>query len=241
MTQSIKEFLARPDIKEYRDAHSYGELKSEDFFRDPFRNIFINHDLFYAAADGIVLYTKDVVNPEDFLDIKGKEYSLKDMLADQSYDLPALVIGIFMSYLDVHINRVPVSCYYLSRRETNQIHTHGVSMVMVENELLEDFNYEKTDLDYLVYNEKHVSMFYSTAINGRFYIVQTADRDVDVILNWGQGKFITQGDRFGQIRFGSQCDLIIPHKKGINYEFLVKPLDHVEAGVDPVLRVIRKD
>jgi phosphatidylserine decarboxylase len=112
-------------------------------------------------------------------------------------------------------------------------------MLMMENELLEDFHLDPKALEYLVHNEKQASVFYCPAINGRFYIVQVADKDVDVILNWGKGKFVYQGDRFGQIRHGSQCDVCIPRKPGIDYEFLVKPLDHVEAGIDPILRIIK--
>jgi phosphatidylserine decarboxylase len=67
-----------------------------------------------------------------------------------------------------------------------------------------------------------------------------ADKDVDVILNWGKGRHLMQGDRFGQIRFGSQCDLCLPLRDHLEYEILVKPLDHVEAGIDPIVRVIKK-
>jgi phosphatidylserine decarboxylase len=240
MTESIKDFLARKDIKEMRDREEMGEVMSKDFFRDPFRAIHINHDLFYAPADGIVLYAKERVKPKDFLDIKGKDYSLAEMLADPDYDLPSLVVGIFMSAWDVHVNRVPASCNYLSKTGTSPIITHGISMLMMEKELLELHHFCPEDIGYLVHNEKQVSMFHSPAINSRFYIVQVADKDVDVILNWGKGRHLMQGDRFGQIRFGSQCDLILPIKKNLKYEILVKPMDHVEAGLDPIVRITKE-
>ena len=68
-----------------------------------------------------------------------------------------------------------------------------------------------------------------------------ADRDVDVIQCWGARKFLSQCRRFGQIRYGSQCDLVIPLDKKMKYELLVKSLDHVEAGVDPLIRIIKEN
>lgn len=235
--QTIKEFLNRADIKKIKE-HTLGQIMEEDFFRDPLRPIFFNPDLFYAPADGIVLYAKEVEADEQF-EIKGAKFTLKDMLANEDYKEKSIVVGIFMTAWDVHINRVPASCYYLDSRSTPPLQTHGVSMLMAENDLLEDFNYKKEDLEYLRYNEKQVSFFHCPEIKGRFYLVQVADKDVDVITCWRKGSHLTQGDRMGAIRFGSQCDLVIPLNKGIEYEALVKPLDHVEAGIDPVIRIIR--
>jgi len=234
--QSIKEFLDRPDIKEIKDKHTQGERVETDFFRDPLRPSFYNPKLLYAPADGIVLYAKEFDADEKFA-IKGADFSLKDMLADEELKGKFLVVGIFMTALDVHMNRVPCNCQYIKRRVTDPIQTKGVSMIMMEDDLLKAFNYKKEDFDYLRYNEKHVSVFYSPVLKSRFYIVQIADRDVDVVLNWHLGKPFVQGDRFGQIRFGSQCDICIPMGKGDKYEILVKKLEHVEAGVDPVIRI----
>ena len=237
MTETIKEFLNRDDIKIIKE-HALGEIMETDFFRDPLRTITLNRDLFYAPADGIVLYAKEV-KPDEPYQIKGVDFTIRDMLADENYKEKSLVVSIFMTALDVHINRVPSSCYYIDTHSTPPLQTHGVSMVMEENDLLEDFNYKKEYLEYLRYNEKLVSVFYCPAIKGRFYIVQIADKDVDCCLTWHKGCFLVQGDRFGQIRCGSQVDLVIPLKKGIKYETLVKSLDHVEAGIDPVLKITR--
>jgi len=237
--EAIKEFLSRPDIKEIKEKHTQGEIMTEDFFRDPLRPMYITPDVFYAPADGIVLYAMDRVKPDDFLEIKGKDFTLKDLLADQDYQDESAVVGIFMTAYDVHINRAPTAAYYLGTRDTDYIYTHNISMLMAENELLEEFHYSKDALSYLMTNEKRVSSFYGNEVRHKFYVVQVGDKDVDVILTWGKGKHIKQGDRFGQIRFGSQCDVIIPRKKGYEYELLVKPLEHVEAGRDSIIKVMR--
>jgi len=231
----LKEWVNSDEIKKIQNMPK-GKMFSTAFFRDPMRVIIINHDLFYAPADGVVLYAKEY-DPKDFLEIKGKEFPLTDLLADKDYKERSLVIGIFMTGFDVHINRVPASAHYIDIRLTNNIYTHNVSMIMAENNLLDDFRINKNALGYLRSNEKRISVFSCHAIKGHFYIVQIADRDVDCILNWGQSKHLTQGDRFGQIRFGSQVDVVIPVKYLKNYEVCVKPLDHVLAGVDAIIRI----
>ena len=232
--QTIQEFLNRPDIVAMQ-GNSLGKQMSEDFFRDPLRPITLNHNLFYAPADGVVLYAKEVKADEPY-EIKGSKFTLKNLLNNDDYEEKSLVVGIFMTALDVHINRVPASCYYLEVTGTNPIQTHGVSMMVMENNLLDDFKIKTQDMEYLRYNEKQVSKFYCPAIKSSFYLIQIADKDVDVILNWRKGQFLLQGDRFGAIRWGSQVDICIP-LKGMKYETLVKPLGHVEAGIDPILRI----
>lgn len=233
--ESIKEFLARKDIKEIK-RHTQGEVMSVDFFRDPLRPVTYNEKLMYAHADGVVLYAKEMKANEPY-EIKGSEFTLKEMLDDEYYNEKSLVVGIFMTALNVHINRVPASAYYLKQRSTNPIQTHGVSMMIEEKSLLDDFCISKKGMDYLVYNEKNISTFYCPAIKGRYYIVQIADRDVDCCLTWRERQHLVQGDRYGQIRFGSQCELIIP-LKSTKFEVLVKPLDMVEAGVDPIIKIL---
>jgi phosphatidylserine decarboxylase len=235
--QTIKEFLDRKDIREIKDKHSLGKQASEDFFRDPLRTITLNRELFYAPADGVVLDIREV-RPDEDLDIKGSKFTLKNLLTKPEYDKKSLVCSIFMTVFDVHINRVPTNCFYLEKSKTNIIQTHGASMLMEENDLLKEFSIKKQDMNYMIYNEKQVSKFYSPAINGHFYLVQIADKDIDTILNWHVGHFHLQGSRFGMIRFGSQVDMVIPMTKDFKYKALCKPLDHVEAGLDPIFKLI---
>src|SRR5690606_17093512 len=60
------------------------------FFRSPFRNLLLHEDLIIAPADGKVVVIEDVEEPEYFKD-KRKQ------------------ISIFMSPINVHITRNPVS------------------------------------------------------------------------------------------------------------------------------------
>ena len=85
-----------------------GELSNTFFFRDPLRPNHVDHRHFYSPADGTILYQKVVQNATDpIVEIKGMNYTIQDVLGDKTYDKPSLVIGIFMSFYDVHINRIP--------------------------------------------------------------------------------------------------------------------------------------
>src|SRR5262252_9039605 len=79
-------------------------LSEQYFFRDPSRPAFTDTTHFFAPADGILLY-QEVVRPDEaILDIKGKQYSPQDAMRDPAYDRESLVIGIFMTFFDVHVN-----------------------------------------------------------------------------------------------------------------------------------------
>ncbi len=66
--------------------------------------------ILFASADGIILYQRKVDPGEPILDIKGKPYSLCAALRDNAYDRPSLVVATFMTFFDVHVNRIPPPC-----------------------------------------------------------------------------------------------------------------------------------
>jgi phosphatidylserine decarboxylase len=234
----IKEWLKTEEVKKMREENTLGQNMTQDFFRDPLRSIIYDPTLMYAPADGVVLYAMENVKPDDFLEIKGKDFSLKEMLHDEDYDKPSLVVGIFMTSYDVHVNRVPLDAYYLEERSTNFIFTHNISMLIVEHDLFTEFNYDKKGLSYLQSNERKVNIFYCPEIRGKYYVVQIGDKDIDVISNWHKGNHLMQGHRFGQVRWGSQCDLVIPlTNPDVHYELLVKKMQHVESGIDPIIKI----
>ena len=83
------------------------ELSNTFFFRDPVRPTYIDNEHFYSPADGTILYQKIVQPGEQVLEIKGIDYTIQDVMGDKDYNKPSLVVGIFMSFYDVHINRIP--------------------------------------------------------------------------------------------------------------------------------------
>lgn len=237
MPETIKEWLKSSDVK--RCKANAGNLIAELFHRDPQRRVFIDPTVFYAPADGIVLYALENIKPtEAVAEIKGKKFSVRDLLDDPDYDYPSLVVGIFMTQYDVHINRMPTSGYVTEEHRTPYLFTPNVSMIFEENDILEEAMPKKDDLSYLFMNERQILRVYNPKIRNNYYMVQIAEKDVDVILNWGLGKDHTQGERFGMIRFGSQVDIVVPLTGSRKYELAVQRNQHVLAGVDPIIKIL---
>ena len=102
MAQTLKEWLST-EVKKLQKM-PVSELSNTFFFRDPIRPNFIDHEHFYSPADGTILYQKFITDPtEPVVEIKGMNYTLQDVVGDDEYNTPSLVIGIFMSFYDVHI------------------------------------------------------------------------------------------------------------------------------------------
>lgn len=237
MALTLKQWKETPEYKRVA-ALSDAELFGKEFFRDPPRPIYLDRNIFYAPADGVILYAVPEVQPDEpIVRIKGRDFTPRDCLDDQSFDQPSMVCGIFMSRLDVHTNRVPTSGYLIECHRTPFLFTPNVSMILEEDDILEDSDPDPDHEQYLFQNERRIVTIYNAHLRLRYYVVQIAERDVKVIANFGDRQYFTQGDRYGQVRMGSQVDLIVPLKDGLNLELMVKPKLHVEAGIDPVIKV----
>src|SRR5881397_3707765 len=81
-------------------------LSQRHFFRDPSRPSCSDTSFFFSPADGIILYQEVVAPDEAIVDIKGKPYRLRDAMRDEDYARRSLIIGIFMTFFDVHVNRI---------------------------------------------------------------------------------------------------------------------------------------
>jgi phosphatidylserine decarboxylase len=208
------------------------------FFRDPSRPLFSDTSYFFSPADGVILYQKTVAPDECLLDIKGKSYSVRQAMRDESYDRPSLVIGIFMTFYDVHVNRVPFPGR-LSYRELDPIDTFNHPMLEVEQRIIEDLHVSMATADYLHYNQRIINRIDSVQLQDSYYILQIADYDVNCITPYKlkQNQPVFQGQRFSQIRYGSQVDMVIPLSARWDFE-TIQPIGcHVEAGVDKLVAI----
>jgi phosphatidylserine decarboxylase len=145
------------------------------FFRDPDRTVPDG-----SADEGIV------ISPAD-----GKVVVVADV-DDQEYHMgPAKQISIFLSPLNVHVNRIPVSGvvdYYK----------------YVKGKYLVAFHDKASEL-----NERtHIGIR-----NGRIRVLfkQIAGAVARrIVCKIGVGDKVEVGERFGMIKFGSRMDLIVP-------------------------------
>jgi phosphatidylserine decarboxylase len=235
----LKEWIQSPEVKKLKDMPG-GLRYGKEFFRDPLRSIYLRPEMFYAAADGIILYAHARVKPDEaIVTIKGRKLTTRDVLDDKTFNDDALVIGTFMTEYDVHVNRVPTSGYVTESHKTPYLFTHNFSMMLEQDELMHGKGSHPDDMGYLFPNERQIVKIYAPRIKCSYYLVQIAERDVDEICNWGYGHQV-QGEQYGIVRFGSQVDLIIPLKKNEErFKVLAKENWHVEAGLDPLVEVLK--
>ena len=213
-----------------------GELSNTFFFRDPLRPTYIDNEHFYSPADGTILYQKMVLPNEQVLEIKGIDYTLQDVMGNKDYNKPSLVIGIFMSFYDVHINRIPYSGVIKYNR-LEPIESTNKPMLAVEKDILNKV-INPNNMDYLKYNERVLNTIYNSSLDYTYYIVQIADEDVNVIAPFKQqGDLCTQNERFSLIRWGSQVDLVLPIDERFSFELLLKETMHINAGLDKLIKI----
>jgi phosphatidylserine decarboxylase len=154
------------------------------------------------------------------------------------YDRESLVIGVFMTFYDVHVNRIPFRGR-LSYRELDPIDTYNYPMLEVEKDLIEQAIVRPQNAAYLHNNQRMLNRVYAADLWQSYYILQIADFDVDSIVHFQlkQNQPCDQNQRFSQIRYGSQVDLIVPISQRFDYELTQQTGVHVEAGIDPLIRI----
>ena len=147
------------------------------FFRDPDRVIPEDANLILSPADGKIVDIRNSSPPEHL---------------NLSNEQPRFIISIFLSVLDVHINRIPIkgiikALYYKAGRFLSACNTNA-----------------------------------STENEQQFIIMETSDqRDLiikqvagavarRIVCNLHEGQEVDPGSRFGMIRFGSRVEIFLP-------------------------------
>jgi phosphatidylserine decarboxylase len=194
------------------------------FFRDPDR-ITPSGDNIVAPADGTIIYIRKVEEGKVPLAIKNrKEIELEEIMkldpdgkASQRY-----IMGIFMTPLDVHVNRAPIS-----GKVEQMLYFSGKNFSMARmtfNKIL-GINPLYSGTGHILQNERNTML-----IKGEFpvYVVQIADSYVKKIENWvKEGEVVKKGQRIGIVKMGSQVDVIFPLEP---LEIQVREGQHVTAG-----------
>jgi len=239
MAKTLQEWI-KTDVAK-AEKMSIGQLSNQFFFRDPIRPNYIDNEHFYSPADGTILYQKFIKDPsEPVVEIKGINYTLQDVMCDKDYNKPSLVVGIFMSFYDVHINRIPYGGY-LSYKAIDAIESMNKPMLATEKDI---FNgaVNPNNLEYLKYNERMWNKIYSPSLDYTYYLIQIADEDVNVIAPFTttQNDLFVQNERFSLIRWGSQVDLVLPLDERFDFELCLEDTMHIEAGIDKLIKIKTK-
>ena len=160
------------------------------FFRNPKRNIIKNPELILSPADGKVIAIKEVDELEYFNDKK-------------------IQISIFLSPLDIHVNRYPVSGEILYSKY------HKGEYLVAWHPKSSDKN-ERTTV--VIKNKKFGEVMYR----------QIAGSVARRIVNYAKvNSNVEQGDDSGFIKFGSRVDLFL--SKDLNLK--IKVGDKIKGGL----------
>ncbi len=236
MSKTLKDWIEQ-DVAPVRDK-PVSWLSQHYFFRDPSRPLVSDSSYFFAPADGIILYQKVVEPGDPLVEIKGRLYSLRDAIRDNDYDKQSLVIGIFMTFFDVHVNRIPYRGR-LSYKQLDPIDSYNYPMLDVEKAILDELRIDVEGAHYLHNNERMLNTIVSPEIQLAYQLLQIADYDVDCIAHFEQkqNRPVEQTAPFSQIRFGSQVDLVLPLAPHLEYVTTQEEGVHVEAGIDTLVRL----
>ena len=164
------------------------------FFRNPSRNIPLNDKHILSPCDGKVVVIEEVMEDEYFHDKR-------------------LQVSIFMSPINVHVNRYPMSgklAYYKYHPGKYLVAWHPKSST--EN--------ERT----------------TVVVSGKIQVLfrQIAGALARRIVFYGQaGEAVQQGNECGFIKFGSRVDLFLPIGTKLN----VKLQDVVQGGTSVIAEV----
>ena len=199
------------------------------FFRNPYRSTPPGANI-VSSADGTIVYVKRLVSNDDVIVIKqGLSAKISDIIKED-VSMPKVVIGTFMSPLDVHYNRSPIEGRVDFVRHY-PAKTKNLNMGSMQFRTLFKIRPYYWNSKHILENERAV-----TRIVGLFkgqpisiYVVQIAGGHVSGIDTYlPEGSGVNKGEVFGMIRIGSQVDVILPDLP--NMKIKVSAGDIVKAG-----------
>lgn len=165
------------------------------FFRDPERSIPEGYDdsMILAPGDGKIVIVEDIINKEDNLYAKGE---------------PLKQISIFLSPLNVHVNRNP---------------TNGTVKYYkyIEGEYIVAFDHKSSD------RNERTEIGIEDRMGRKVLFKQIAGFVARrIVCDLEEGDSVKAGERFGMIKFGSRVDILLKP----DTEIKVKINDIVKGG-----------
>lgn len=166
------------------------------FFRDPERVPPADPAAIVAGADGTVM-------------------AVKEMREDNFLKTDTVRISIFLSLLDVHVNRAPIG------GKINFLQYYPGKRYFTFMEKSSDYNQHSS---ILIENE-----------HTRCLVNQIVGPVARRVVYWLElGQTVGTGDRIGMMKFGSRLDMYLPKN---DIEVLVKPGARVKAGLTRVAKI----
>jgi phosphatidylserine decarboxylase len=202
------------------------------FVRDPERTPPPGDDVL-APADGRIVYACPVRAGEVPVAVKGRRsIPLEELTALPGFATDGTLVGIFMTPLNVHVNRAPIGG--VVRRRVHRPAPRNRSLVRVWTNLMVGRRPYAEDCRHLVENERN-----TLVIEGdrrRVAVTQIADVWVSrIVCRLAEGERVERGARYGSILLGSQVDVFIP--AGPSIRVVCREGERVRAGESVLARV----
>lgn len=179
------------------------------FFRDPDRKIPIDSNVLVSPADGVI---RDIE-------------LLKKAEENTFFDGQGVVrVGIFLSVLDVHLNRAPCNMQVKQKSyRKGKYHDARNPLASKENEAM--------------------TISCTASVEDRSFpiIVRQISGAIAkrIVCNVEKGHKLSTGEKFGMIKFGSRTELFIPAEQWIT--LAVKVGDKVFAGESIIAKITSTD
>ncbi|GBD90499.1 phosphatidylserine decarboxylase [bacterium BMS3Abin04] len=158
------------------------------FFRDPNRKVPNKQNIIVSPADGKILTIKEKFE--------------KNFINENCWE-----VSIFMSPLNVHVNRIPVS------GTVDYLNYHKGEYLVAFHEKADERN-ERNEIGI-------------QGKNGKVFFTQVAGFIARrIVSTLHKRDSVNIGNRFGMIKFGSRSDVLVP----ANWKVIVKEGDKVKAG-----------
>jgi phosphatidylserine decarboxylase len=187
------------------------------FLRDPEITIPGNENDILSPASGKIIKIAEINASElDRISIeKGLVGKINTRVDDICKD-SCIMVSIFMTPLDVHIQRASLSGKVLSIE-------HKSGTFKITNTFENGLTNEKTET------------IIENSVIGKFKIIQIAGLAVRRIESFTVvGESLERGERIGLIRYGSQVSIILPKE---NVEITSSEGEHVESGSSIIGRI----
>jgi phosphatidylserine decarboxylase len=187
------------------------------FYRDPDRVPPEGENIILSPADGIIKYIKHIEKGKIPFSSKGKEsVKLSPPLTDILKNEQGYLIGIGMSFLDVHITRAAIS-----GRLSYVKHIKGCFSSLKQ----EDAPYRNERLIEIIENDKY-----------KIGLIQIASRLVRRIVAYvREGDELDLGQKIGMIKFGSQVDVVLPESEDLTIK--VRVGEQVYGGISIIAEI----
>ena len=187
------------------------------FYRDPERIPPPGDGIIISPADGKIIYVRRFEGREiPYSEKGGKKFMLDDFVTSNLLPNGGYDIGISMNYLDVHVNRSPISGKICCLK-----HIKGLFLSLRKKEAI-------------IQNERVLTIIENSRI--KIGVVQIASRLVRKITPYlTPDSEVMVGQRIGAIRFGSQVDVILPDISSL--KILVDEGEKVLAGLTVIAKI----